>query len=107
MAEWCVSLVESRVNSSPMSLCYYSNTSKRLHILRSANIHTWYFERVVFPGQRILFEAPPAALLEIHSTDNITAILSDRISCDRLKVDQASSFADNRSFVTNKLEKLV
>ena len=46
-----------------------------------------YFERVVFPGQRLLFETVPKALLEIHTGMMASAILSDSIPCDRLQID--------------------
>ncbi|MER3476141.1 MAG: hypothetical protein C4287_05765, partial [Leptolyngbya sp. ERB_1_2] len=43
------------------------------------------FERVVFPGQRLLFEAPQNADLEIH-TAIASITLSDVIPCETLKV---------------------
>jgi hypothetical protein len=46
----------------------------------------WTYERVVFPGQQLLFEAPPEAELEIHTSHPVSAILSDRITCTRLRV---------------------
>src|SRR6476620_9880900 len=53
-----------------------------------ANIPNWYFERVVFPGQRLVFEAMPAAALEIHTGMMASAILSDTIPCDRLQINE-------------------
>ncbi|MDJ0591078.1 MAG: DUF1830 domain-containing protein [Pleurocapsa sp. MO_226.B13] len=47
----------------------------------------WYFERVVFPGELLLFEAFPEAVLEIYSRDQITKTISDRFLCERLKVE--------------------
>jgi hypothetical protein len=49
----------------------------------------WYFERVVFPGQRLLFEAIGDALLEIHCGVMASSILSDTIPCDRLRIEAA------------------
>jgi len=43
---------------------------------------------VVFPGQRLVFEALPQALLEIHTGMMASAILSDTIPCTRLLVAQ-------------------
>jgi hypothetical protein len=67
-------------------LCYYMNTTNQIQIIRSAKIANCCFERVVFPGQRLLFEAVPEAQLEIHTGTMVTAILSDRIPCSRLRV---------------------
>lgn len=62
-------------------LCYYVNATSIVQITRIANIPNWYFERVVFPGQRLLFEAPLEAKLEIHSGEFPNAILTDKIPC--------------------------
>ncbi|MEM6838184.1 MAG: DUF1830 domain-containing protein [Cyanobacteria bacterium P01_C01_bin.120] len=68
-------------------LCCYVNATSKMQIVRITNISDWYFERVVFPGQRLMFEAVPAAQLEIHTGMMASAILSDTIPCDRLAVD--------------------
>ncbi|NER32827.1 MAG: DUF1830 domain-containing protein [Oscillatoria sp. SIO1A7] len=67
-------------------LCCYVNASSKMQIARITNVPNWYFERVVFPGQRLVFEAPPEALLEIHKGSMASAILGDTISCDRLQI---------------------
>lgn len=67
-------------------LCCYVNSTSFLQIARSANVSNWYFERVIFPGERLLFEALPDAQLEIHTGMRGTAILSDNILCDRLRI---------------------
>lgn len=69
-------------------LCCYVNATSQIQIARITNIPNWYFERVVFPGQRLVFEALPEALLEIHTGMMASAILSDTIPCDRLQVEQ-------------------
>lgn len=68
-------------------VCCYVNASSKMQIARITNIPNWYFERVVFPGQRLMFEAIPQAQLEIHTGMMASAILSDTIPCDRLKAD--------------------
>lgn len=65
-------------------LCCYVNATSQIQISRITNIPNWYFERVVFPGQRLVFEAEPHAILEIHSGMMASAILSDTIPCKRL-----------------------
>ncbi|MCU0534597.1 MAG: DUF1830 domain-containing protein [Hydrococcus sp. Prado102] len=68
-------------------LCCYVNATNQIQIARITNIAKWYFERVVFPGQRLVFEALPEALLEIHTGMMASAILSDTIPCDRLSIN--------------------
>lgn len=74
--------------SSGKILCCYVNATSQIQIARITNIPNWYFERVVFPGQRLVFEAVPAALMEIHTGMMASAILSDRIPCDRLQINE-------------------
>lgn len=75
-------------NSSGKILCCYVNATSQIQIARITNIPNWYFERVVFPGQRLVFEAIPSALMEIHTGMMASAILSDKIPCDRLQINE-------------------
>ena len=70
------------------SLCCHTNKTRHLQVVRITNIPNWYYERVVFPGQRLLFEAPTDARLEVHTSYPVTALWTDTISCDRLRVKQ-------------------
>jgi len=81
-------------SSKNQIVCCYVNATSRIQIARITNIPNWYFERVVFPGQRLIFEAVSDALLEIHCGMMASAILADTIPCDRLRVEDAviSSF---------------
>ncbi|NEP59419.1 MAG: DUF1830 domain-containing protein [Symploca sp. SIO2G7] len=72
-------------------ICCYVNATSQIQVARITNTPNWYFERVVFPGQRLVFEALPAALLEIHSGMMASAILSDTIPCTRLCIDNNDS----------------
>lgn len=67
-------------------ICCYVNATSHIQIVRITNIASWYFERVVFPGQRLVFEALPEAMLEIHCGMMASAILSDTIPCSRLRI---------------------
>lgn len=69
-------------------LCCYVNATSQIQVVRITNMTNWYFERVVFPGQRLVFEAMPHALLEIHTGMMASAILSDTIPCERLCVNE-------------------
>ena len=71
-------------DSSDYVVCCYVNATNQIQIARITNIANWYFERVVFPGQRLMFEASPEAHLEIHSGKMASAILSDTIPCSTL-----------------------
>ena len=77
-------------------LCCYVNATSHIQIARISNIPNWYFERVVFPGQRLVFEAMAQSLLEIHTGMMASAILSDTIPCDRLCVEE-SGISDSRA----------
>ncbi|NET02328.1 MAG: DUF1830 domain-containing protein [Sphaerospermopsis sp. SIO1G1] len=70
-------------------LCCYINATSKIQVARISNIANWYFERVVFPGQRLVFEAPKDAQMEIHTGMMASAILSDTIPCDRLAVNDS------------------
>ena len=72
-------------DSSQPILCCYVNATSKIQVARITNIEDWYFERVVFPGQRLIFEAPPCALLEIHTGHGWPAqFCLHSIPCDRL-----------------------
>ena len=75
-------------DNSDYILCCYVNATGKMQVARITNIPDWYFERVVFPGQRLIFEALPKALLEIHTGMMASAILSDTIPCERLEIEQ-------------------
>lgn len=81
MAQTSTSLPSDRSNRI---LCYYENVTSQVQVARIANIPNWLFERVVFPQQRLLFEALPEALLEVRNSSNTS--LLDEIPCPRLQV---------------------
>ncbi|MEO1592940.1 MAG: DUF1830 domain-containing protein [Cyanobacteria bacterium J06632_22] len=68
-------------------LCCYVNASSKIQVARITNIPNWYFERVVFPGQRLIFQALVTAQLEIHTGMMASSILSDTIPCERLMIE--------------------
>ena len=84
-------------NSDDRIVCCYVNATARIQIARITNISNWYFERVVFPGQRLVFETVPQALLEIHSGMMASAILSDTIPCERLSIEERPHSDSDRS----------
>lgn len=85
-------------NNQPSALfCCYVNATNQIQVARITNVPNWYFERVVFPGQRLVFEAVPSAQLEIHTGMMASSIISDTIPCDQLSIDldglEAEGFA--------------
>jgi hypothetical protein len=78
-------------------LCCYVNATSKIQVARISNIPNWYFERVVFPGQRLVFEASPEAHLEIHTGMMASAILSDNIPCDRLAISDSENHDDTNN----------
>jgi hypothetical protein len=87
-------------NENESILCCYVNATSQIQVARITNVSNWYFERVVFPGQRLIFEAIPDALLEIHSGMMASAILSDTIPCRRLSVNEnVSGKQDDEEFI--------
>lgn len=78
-------------------LCCYVNATSQIQVARITNIPNWYFERVVFPGQRLVFEALPTAQLEIHTGMMASSIISDTISCDQLSITEESQPEPDRS----------
>ncbi|MEO0967620.1 MAG: DUF1830 domain-containing protein [Cyanobacteria bacterium J06639_18] len=91
-------------------LCCYVNATSKIQIARISNIANWYFERVVFPGQRLVFEAPLEGKLEIHTGMMASAILSDTINCERLVINEENNELKTdpkiNSSSINKTEKL-
>lgn len=65
--------------------CQYVNRTSKLQIVRIENVANWYFERVVFPGQHLVFQAVSDAVLGIHTSEMATTILADRIPCTQLR----------------------
>lgn len=94
-------------DSSQAILCCYINATSKIQVARITNIHDWYFERVVFPGQRLLFKALPQALLEIHTGMMASTILSDSIPCSRLMVDQPENLDASSSIPTSPIADTV
>lgn len=80
-----VTLSSSQVSTSfRQILCYYINSTPTLQVVRLVDSSDRPFERLVFPGQRLLFEAQHETPCEIYSDGQ----LFDRFSCDRLQVQR-------------------
>ncbi len=62
----------------------YTNDTKQIQIIRIARVSDNFLERTVLPNCQILFAATADAELEVYTYDVATAILTERITCDRL-----------------------
>ncbi len=71
------------IDSERQILCGYTNHTSQIQIIRISNIPNWYFERVVFPKEMLLFEALPEAELEIHTGISLV----EKIACTELYLD--------------------
>ena len=71
-------------------LCSYQNQTPTVQIMRITNIPNWYFDQVVFPGEQLVFEALPEAVLEIYSSDESGPFLSKRLLGDWLRIDHTA-----------------
>lgn len=80
-------MLSSSTHTTPeLFLCCYVNATAHIEVVRITNIPHWHFERVVFPGQRLIFEAPTSAKLEIHTGMSISSIISETIDCQKLQL---------------------
>jgi hypothetical protein len=80
------------VQSASPVLCCYHNTSGQLQILRLARSAPQPLEKIVFPGERLLFNASPDLQIEVYSRSTSTVVgravtqVVDRLSCAALRV---------------------
>ncbi len=83
--------------------CCYVNATSKIQIARITNVPNWYFERVVFPGQHLVFEAIEEAQLEIHSGAMASAILSDIIPCASLRLQETPTLGPEATVAAESL----
>ena len=94
-------MISSPIRSTPEhSLCCYVNATAHIEVVRITNIPHWYFERVVFPGQRLLFKAPAIAKLEVHTGMSISSIATETIDCHKLQLTTLSDARSSASIET-------
>jgi hypothetical protein len=69
-------------------LCYYVDTTRLIQVVQLANSPGKNFEKVMFPGQRLLFEAAAEAQLKIQTGLGLAGshVLKDEIFCYSLRV---------------------
>jgi hypothetical protein len=70
-------------NSSQRLLCSYVNPTPSIQVARITNVPNWYFERVIFPDECLLFESLPDAIVEIYTSANVRTVPAHQLVCDR------------------------
>ncbi|WOD39529.1 DUF1830 domain-containing protein [Nodosilinea sp. E11] len=78
---------ESPTKSTPPLLCYHINDTCTTQIVRVMRASVCHFERIIFAGERILFEAFPDSYLEISSS-LLGETLTSQIACRLLQVSE-------------------
>jgi hypothetical protein len=56
-------------------LCLHVNITSQIQVIRLTDSPSLYFERVAFPGQRLLFEATAEAKLEIKTSEAVSILI--------------------------------
>lgn len=75
---------------SPPLYCY-KNPSDQLQLARiNHSLRSRPLERVIFPGESLLFEAQPGSVLEVYVNSPSGAMLQNVIACDRLRVAESA-----------------
>lgn len=77
------------LEASDRILCFYINVTSRIQIIRLTNSPNQVFEKLVFPGERLMFEAIRVANLEVYYSE--TNYIS--VPCEQLRIIE--SFTDN------------
>lgn len=75
------------INSSNRILCSYTNVTRHIEIIQIKNIPGLHLERVIFPGERLMFEAVPDAQLEIQFNQTLSAV----VPCHQLSVTEITT----------------
>lgn len=81
---------ESSIQESDKVLCYYTNDTTNIQIMRAMSEAKCLFERIVFSKERILFATLPESYLEIYSP-LIDGTRLSRIDCKLLQINKVSN----------------
>lgn len=84
------------INLSERFLCSYTNVTRHLEIIQIKNIPDLHLERVIFPGECLMFEAVPEAQLEIQSNHTLSVV----VPCHQLRVAEPTAAIDSLSHHT-------
>ncbi len=65
-------------------LCHYINSTHKMQLIRVLDNHNCNYEKVIFPQQRILFEAILEGRLEVYIEQEGKQMLKEIFSCHNL-----------------------
>jgi hypothetical protein len=82
-------LTSESPNDSSLSLCYYINHTNYIQIIRVMSGAKCHFERIVFPAERILFEASSESYVEIYSS-LVSGTRLSKVNCKSLHVNEVA-----------------
>jgi hypothetical protein len=90
-----VSIASPMSDSLNLVLCYYVNTTATLQMSCISGAAEAHSKRVIFPHQRLLFEAPLKATLEIQTCSSSGETHVVHIPCAQLQVNQRVFLHEN------------
>ncbi|MEQ8969706.1 MAG: DUF1830 domain-containing protein [Coleofasciculus sp. C1-SOL-03] len=70
------------ISNNRQSLCCYTNHTNYIQVIRLVNQSHTNWQRVIFPGERFLFEADSESNLEIMGDE----VVSSLVNCQKLLV---------------------
>lgn len=76
------------IQQTSKKLCYYFNPTHEIQLIRLWNGRSYSLEKIIFPQQRILFEAKPEGILEVHAKQEGEQLLESIFVCHNLQVKQ-------------------
>lgn len=74
--------------ATSFTLCYYINNTTETQIIRVLSESLCHFERIVFPQERVLFEALAESFLDIYSP-SLDGERLTRLKCKLLQVNES------------------
>lgn len=89
-------------HSRPLpKLYFYINTTSQLQIIRAVRTSGYDFEKVIFPGQRFLFEGLPGFDLKVYINDPSQNLFIKKIPDIDLELTQLN-FQESRELLAEK-----
>lgn len=69
-----------------VNLFYYRNTTSQIQVIRVDRVVSQWVEKVVFPGEQMLFYSIPEAWFDVYNSTRTGLTLVRRIPCSQLQV---------------------
>ena len=66
------------------TLCCYTNPTRKIQLIKVTNGKHQSLEKIIFPQQKILFEAIPEEQLAVYSEQQGEQMLVEIVSCQNL-----------------------